>query len=395
MKILEISENFTPISGGIRSFINLTYELKKKHDVYIFTCNQKNKDSGIDNVIYYNNEIMQVPKLNKYPYVFNWVRQYFLLEKVKPLLKKKIYLIKPDIIIAQAHFAIPAVEIANELNIPVLLFIRCPLPLCPIRFEDKNPFDCKGECWKCLNTINSGQLSSFHHKIQYPFIIKLFKWHKFANENADLIFANSDYMKRMLDYFGIQSKIVYPFINLSKYQLLSDRNNPKYILFIKPEYHKGVNIFLRIAKIMKNEKFLVIGKAPPSIIKRLNKLQNITYISWIKNINEIYLKTKLIIMPSIWPEAFGRVPIEAGINGVPTIASNRGGLPESVGNGGVLINDIYNIDNWINEIKNITENNEVYSRFSLNAKKHAEKFDIKNTYGKFKKILRDELKIEL
>ena len=41
-------------------------------------------------------------------------------------------------------------------------------------------------------------------------------------------------------------------------------------------------------------------------------------------------RAHLVIMPSIWPEPFGRIPVEANKLGVPVIVSNRGGLPETI-----------------------------------------------------------------
>jgi glycosyltransferase involved in cell wall biosynthesis len=36
-------------------------------------------------------------------------------------------------------------------------------------------------------------------------------------------------------------------------------------------------------------------------------------------------------------ETFGRVVIEAGINGIPQLLSDRGGLPETGGNGAICL----------------------------------------------------------
>ena len=36
-------------------------------------------------------------------------------------------------------------------------------------------------------------------------------------------------------------------------------------------------------------------------------------------------------MPSLWLESFGLVAAEAMLNGIPVLASNRGGLPETIG----------------------------------------------------------------
>jgi glycosyltransferase involved in cell wall biosynthesis len=47
--------------------------------------------------------------------------------------------------------------------------------------------------------------------------------------------------------------------------------------------------------------------------------------------------TRLCIMPSLALEAQGLVAVEAMINGIPVIASDRGALPETLGAAGVVL----------------------------------------------------------
>jgi glycosyltransferase involved in cell wall biosynthesis len=42
---------------------------------------------------------------------------------------------------------------------------------------------------------------------------------------------------------------------------------------------------------------------------------------------------KAVVMPSIWPEPFGRIPVEANRLGVPAVVSSAGGLPEIIVDG--------------------------------------------------------------
>jgi glycosyltransferase involved in cell wall biosynthesis len=44
-------------------------------------------------------------------------------------------------------------------------------------------------------------------------------------------------------------------------------------------------------------------------------------------------KARAVVMPSIWPEPFGRIPVEANRLGVPAVVSSAGGLPETIVNG--------------------------------------------------------------
>jgi Glycosyl transferases group 1 len=45
---------------------------------------------------------------------------------------------------------------------------------------------------------------------------------------------------------------------------------------------------------------------------------------------EIYSSTSLLLMPSQWEEAFGRVALEACANGIPVVVSKIEGIPEAV-----------------------------------------------------------------
>ncbi len=47
--------------------------------------------------------------------------------------------------------------------------------------------------------------------------------------------------------------------------------------------------------------------------------------------------TKVALLPSLWWENQPLVVIEAMINGIPVVGSNRGGIPETVGDGGVIL----------------------------------------------------------
>jgi glycosyltransferase involved in cell wall biosynthesis len=37
-----------------------------------------------------------------------------------------------------------------------------------------------------------------------------------------------------------------------------------------------------------------------------------------------------VLMPSLYPEPFGRIPVEANLLGTPAIVSNRGALPDTI-----------------------------------------------------------------
>src|SRR6185436_2280622 len=46
---------------------------------------------------------------------------------------------------------------------------------------------------------------------------------------------------------------------------------------------------------------------------------------------DYFALTKILLVPSVWDEPFGRVAAEAMINSVPALVSERGALPHVVG----------------------------------------------------------------
>ena len=154
--------------------------------------------------------------------------------------------------------------------------------------------------------------------------------------------------------YGLDSEIIYPKINFSELdKKLIKKENQIYITFIGGNNAmKGADIVLKIAKKMPNEKFLIVGP-----YNRKYKKGNITYMPYQRDVMEIYKISKLILMPSRWNEAFGRIVLEANYLGIPVITSNKGGLPEANKNKELIIDDLENIDAWVDKINYILNKN--------------------------------------
>ena len=59
-----------------------------------------------------------------------------------------------------------------------------------------------------------------------------------------------------------------------------------------------------------------------------------------------YAQARILLVPSVWEEAWGRVVTEAQLSGIPVLASAIGGLPESVGPGGILVPPGSDVEVW-------------------------------------------------
>lgn len=105
---------------------------------------------------------------------------------------------------------------------------------------------------------------------------------------------------------------------------------------------KGHKDFLNSAKLLmlcdSSIRFKILGEGPlkQDMIAMVDKLKldkYVTFRNYIKNKNDIYSDLDVVVVPSIRPDPFPRVVIEAMAFGIPVITTNIGGAIEIVENG--------------------------------------------------------------
>jgi glycosyltransferase involved in cell wall biosynthesis len=111
-------------------------------------------------------------------------------------------------------------------------------------------------------------------------------------------------------------------------------------------------------------------------------VSNVNLVGPYEDMKPVYADTRLLLVPSLWNEAFGRVAVEAMLNGIPVIASNRGALPEVVGEGGTIINDVEDVSEWKNEIHKY-DSPSYYAAKSSAAREQAAKYRSERLIKKF------------
>lgn len=122
----------------------------------------------------------------------------------------------------------------------------------------------------------------------------------------------------------------------SRHAILNKKIKPKYITFINPHPMKGVEIFLEIARRLPHRKFQAIRgwPYPPNFNC---DLPNVIVRPFTPDMAGVWHETALLLVPSLCHEAFGRVVIEAQLNGIPVVAHDIGGLSEAAGDGALMV----------------------------------------------------------
>ncbi|TGV54195.1 glycosyltransferase, partial [Mesorhizobium sp. M2D.F.Ca.ET.160.01.1.1] len=80
--------------------------------------------------------------------------------------------------------------------------------------------------------------------------------------------------------------------------------------------------------------------------KTIAPFSNIKLENRTNDMKTVYGRTRILLAPSKWEEAWGRVASEAHCSGIPVVGSRRGGLPEAIGPGGVVLDYDATVGEW-------------------------------------------------
>jgi len=97
---------------------------------------------------------------------------------------------------------------------------------------------------------------------------------------------------------------------------------------------KGEEVVIRLAEAFPAVTFAVAGDGPnrPVVEAAARRLANLRYLGLIPNgeLPDYYRASDVVLVPSQYPEGFGRVICEALACGTPVIASDVGGIPDAM-----------------------------------------------------------------
>lgn len=287
---------------------------------------------------------------------------YILIVLVWKLVKDRV-----DILHVQGKYLVPSAVLAGKLlRIPTVVTIRdyivvCPVGFCLFDIWKGSPLQKQGRTlgdsshgfrWFLKNEIPA--FSNRYHQgdrgiirgIRWAFLIRgwlVTKWLRWWLKKADSIIAVSKAVQEILKQHDIKSTVIHNSFdsNAGEVSDTSLSEVSETVLFVgKTSYGKGYDLFGSLSRF---------PSAPSSGAKRgvnnkewgkyqfktIGGKAKLPYSTVLQEMREAFV----VVVPSRWPEPFGRVALESIMMGTPVVASRRGGLPEIVEDGvtGVIV----------------------------------------------------------
>lgn len=187
--------------------------------------------------------------------------------------------------------------------------------------------------------------------------------------------ANSRFTaQRFADTHDLRADVIYPMIEPETYRVAPVGQN---VTFINPHPSKGVEIALKAAAACPDIPFVFVrgwGLTPEQeahLQDSLSRLPNVSLRPSTDDMRTVYRDARIVLAPSQWEEAFGRIAAEAQVSGIPVVASRVGGLPEAVGPGGILLDRDAPTEDWANAIRKLWSDDQAHADLSRAALAHA------------------------
>lgn len=165
-------------------------------------------------------------------------------------------------------------------------------------------------------------------------------------KNADLAVSYSSSVDRHLAINGVDRRRIVPYFPTVAPKASSEHETRRRVVFagriVAP---KGVGVLLRAAREVDAE-FVVCGDgwqlpAMRRLARRLGVEQRVGFRGWLDpdGLAQELADASVVVVPSLWPEPFGLVGIEAFAAGRPVIASATGGIGDWLEDGvsGLLV----------------------------------------------------------
>ena len=347
MNILIVSEYFHPkiMGGGETNLLLLTKALVKNGiDVDVLTSHHKGlaRKERIDGV-----HVLRRVKTGSTPHSIldNLKRSLVFPRSLRKELTKLLGKKKYDVI----HFIGTSVIVAPYFKRHTLCATIESYPaLCPKGdriYHGKKP--CKVVCsptkfMKCqAKSTEIGKMkNTWYLKYNPLFLWYIYNFHTRLRKSLKYcrLIAISGYMQHLLELHHKRSVVIGNSVDLDLFPVAKENGNKEKIniLYLGSfTKFKGPQVLAKALVGMNNVQCDLYGEGNMKgylqhFIARHNIDATIHPFVPYSKVPALYQNTDIIVFPSIWPEPFGRIAIEAMAAGKPVVGSRIGGIAETI-----------------------------------------------------------------
>ena len=338
MKILEIN-TFNKIVGGVESYVAAMAQAitNRGHELVPLYLMPPEEHPGLvpSHRGYYMEELT--------PHYTRHILETFRSQRASQIRSQFMEILdaeQPDIIHCNNIYS-PVILREVFHRLPVVRTVHDYRFLCPIllKMTARGQQLCKKDMGLiCLRERCVSPLD--HNAMRHMMMLK---WEQEVSRDFDHIITKSRHMKRQLMQVGftdeqvevIPLSILPPLPHEAPAQREPDA--PATLLFVgrvAPE--KGLNILLRAVRRLSGRVILKVAGDGPSmeeaarLTRELGLQERVDFLGWqsMEELNNLYRWCDIVVVPSVWPEPFGLVGLEAFSHGKPVVGFDVGGIPE-------------------------------------------------------------------
>ncbi len=199
-----------------------------------------------------------------------------------------------------------------------------------------------------------------------------------------------EYMKREFDVPSYKIVLVPRGVDLDEFNYVpfQDEKDPIFLVIGRITPNKGQDIairaFAKIARKYPNSRLWIVGDVGNhryyqylrSLQIRFSLHDSVEFLGPRKDISDIIAKAYALLIPSQYPESFGRGVVESGAVGRPVIASNLPALNELVDGKNGLLAQADSIQDWQEKMIYLLENPDKAIEMGLKGRRIAEDYGI-------------------
>lgn len=239
---------------------------------------------------------------------------------------------RPHLLHSSNLFVLPATWLASKLTkVPFISHIRdyrlvCSAEICFKRGEIN--FCGDHQHFLCLLSITKNPLKAIYGVL----IVRLMRY---FSQGSKRILVTSNFLGQVMQRILKRKTItLYNIVTVKHKQSKREKHDKFHVLYCgRLNESKGLQLLLEIAGGRNKDFILHIagkGELLEKVLKHVEESENTIYHGFLPttDLYSVVADVDLVVVPSLWPEPFGRIIVESQLIGVPVIASRKGGIPE-------------------------------------------------------------------